>query len=67
MSAGVVCKCGTAIAERRAELGYRLCLECGDAVARERKWTVAHLNKSSFFVVTHPEQLKQLNPKKIGE
>lgn len=58
------CGCGGSISPARWALGYRICLECGDWVARQKVWTVTHGHKSSFFVVTDRETLKQLNPKR---
>lgn len=61
--------CGDEIQpKKRAELGYRVCLWCGDDVAKQERasWTVAPMNKSNYILVTNPEMLKQLNPKRQG-
>jgi len=58
------CGCGGTIAPERYKLGYRVCLECGDWVAKQRKWTVVNGHKSSFFVVSDLNDLKGLNPKR---
>ena len=63
----VICRCGDDVPTKRAELGYRTCLVCGDRAARQVRHTVAPLNKSNYIMVTDPELLKQLNPKRIGE
>jgi len=60
------CKCGEPIAIGRARLGYMTCLPCGDREARKMRWPVVSGHKSSFFVVTNPEDLQQLNPKRVG-
>jgi len=59
--------CGDTYPPRRAELGYNTCLACGDFAAREVKWTVVPMHKGSHVVVTNPDELRQLNPKRIGE
>lgn len=61
------CKCGGTIPAGRWSLGYRVCLECGDRVAGQRKHTIIPMHKSNYTVVTNREELKQINPKRIGE
>lgn len=63
----VICRCGDDVPAKRALLGYRTCLVCGDKAAREVRHTVAPLNKSNYMLFTDPELLKQLNPKRTGE
>ena len=48
----------------RLHLGYALCLACGDELAKERKFTIAPLNKSNYVCITDMTMLKQLNPKR---
>jgi hypothetical protein len=60
-------ECGDDYPAGRAALGYRTCLACGDIAAREVKWATVPLSKSNYIVVTNPAELKQLNPKKVGE
>jgi hypothetical protein len=57
-------ECGEAIPKGRADLGYRLCLEHGDEVAKSRRFTIAPLNKSNYVCITDITMLKQLNPKR---
>ena len=59
--------CGDTYPPRRAQLGYNTCLECGDFAAREVKFTIAPLNKSNYVVISNPEDLKGLNPKRSAE
>ena len=40
------------------------CMKCGDAIAKNRKFTVAPMNKSNYYHVYNPDMLKQLNPKR---
>ena len=63
----MLCRCGEPVAVKRAELGYRTCLDCGDAQARKVSWVTAPLNKSNYILITNYEELKQLNPKRVGE
>lgn len=58
--------CGEYISAGRWEIGYRVCLKCGDKEAeRERLgWCVAPMNKSNYTLITDPTLLKQLNPKR---
>lgn len=60
-------ECGGDYPDRRRELGYRTCLECGDYHARQVQHTSVPLNKSNYVLVTNPAELKQLNPKRVGE
>lgn len=61
-------RCGESFSAVRSSLGYRHCLQCGDALAvsARRSWTVVPMNKSNYILVTEPELLKQLNPKRGG-
>ena len=58
--------CGDEFPHERWALGYKMCMACGDAHARdERKsWTVAPMNKSNYMLFTDVSLLKQLNPKR---
>jgi len=62
-------ECGDDIEPRRVQLGYRLCLWCGeDAAQTDRKrWTVVQeYNKGGYMFVTNTAAavtLKQTNPK----
>jgi len=60
--------CGDEIVpEQRHKLGYRVCLQCGDGVAKQERasWTVVpYTNKGAYMLVTNPEHLKQINPKR---
>lgn len=59
--------CEGAIPPRRALLGYAHCLGCGDRLARSTVRTVAPMAKSNYFLVTQPSQLRELNPKRLGD
>jgi hypothetical protein len=57
--------CDDDIDPRRAALGYKLCLFCGEEAAREerRGWTIAPLHKSNYMLWTNKEDLKGINNK----
>jgi ribosomal protein L37AE/L43A len=56
--------CGGFISHARYKLGYKTCLQCGEAAAREKKHTIAPINKSNYMYISDLSQLKQLNPKR---
>lgn len=60
-------KCGDDFPLARYNLGYRTCLECGDAVAKQVQWLSAPINKSNYTLISNLNDLKQLNPKRVGE
>lgn len=61
-------RCEESFSAARYSLGYQHCLPCGDAVAisARKGWTVVPMHKSNYVLVTDPEVLKQLNPKRGG-
>lgn len=65
MAAEYFCiKCTDEIPPGRARLGYTTCLACGEVAARQRKHCSAPLNKGNYILITNPELLAQLNPKR---
>ena len=59
------CKlCGEDYEYGRWKKGYAVCLDCGDEIAKERKFTVACNNKQGYELITDISLLKQLNPKR---
>jgi ribosomal protein L37AE/L43A len=56
--------CGDDIGQKRWALGYKYCLDCGDTLAKQKKYTIAPINKSNYTLITDPQLLKQLNPKR---
>ena len=65
-----ICReCGDDIEPKRDELGYRLCLLCGEEAARQERssWTVIQeYTKGNYQYVTNTAvhtTLKQTNPK----
>jgi hypothetical protein len=59
--------CGDQFPSARRNLGYRTCLPCGDHVAQTVRWLAAPLNKSNYVLISNLEDLKGLNPKRLGE
>lgn len=56
--------CADPVPTKRAALGYRTCLMCGEGIARQVRHTVAPMNKSNYMLFTDASMLKQLNPKR---
>ena len=59
--------CGDQYSDRRLNLGYRTCMPCGDDVARTIRWLAAPINKSNYVLISDLNDLKGLNPKRMGE
>lgn len=55
--------CGSQFPPRRAELGYKTCLKCGEASARGVKHTIVPGHKQGYMVVTNREELVGINNK----
>lgn len=57
--------CGDEVAEARANLGFKLCLFCGEERAREERmgWCVAPMHKSNYTLITNRADLIGLNNK----
>lgn len=47
----------------RARLGYKTCMDCGDAIAKSTVRTVAPLHKSNYMLITDRADLVGLNNK----
>ena len=65
--AGAVCiSCGDEYDKARYDIGYRVCLECGEGKARNarKSWCIANISKSNYMLITQIETLSQLNPKR---
>lgn len=55
------CWCGDDVEPPRWELGYRVCLVCGEEQAKKTRHTVVPMSKSNYVVVTDYSLLKGLN------
>lgn len=59
------CDCGEIIEDGRWDIGYRVCLECGDEIAKQRKFTVAiPYSKGAYQLIHDPKDLFFTNPKR---
>lgn len=54
-------QCGETVSSGRYALGYKVCLPCGDAVAKRVKHTIVPMPKSNYIVVTDYSLLIGLN------
>lgn len=59
--------CGAEFAAKRAALGYKTCLKCGDGAAKAARsgWTVAPVHKSNYVLITNREELSGINNKTL--
>jgi ribosomal protein L37AE/L43A len=68
MSDKYVCvECDGRVHPRRWELGYKVCLDCGELSARSARasWCVAPAgHKQGYTLVTNPRDLRGMNPKR---
>jgi hypothetical protein len=55
--------CGDVISDGRYALGYRVCLLCGDDIAKAVKHCIAPLHKSNYMLITNRQDLAGLNNK----
>ena len=58
---GVCLWCGDTFKWARYQLGYRLCLDCGDEEAKKTRHTVVPMAKSNYVVITDLTLLSGLN------
>ena len=59
----IECDCGEEIDIRRYQLGYRVCLVCGDKQAKERKFTIVPMHKSNYVAIFDRSDLLGINNK----
>ena len=65
MSDWIECRCcGGEYSYERWVIGYKTCMSCGESIARQKKHTIAPMNKSNYMLITDSATLKQLNPKR---
>lgn len=59
-------KCRGEVLPMHILAGHKLCVSCRDkrAIQARASWCVAPMNKSNYILITNPEELKQLNPKR---
>jgi RNA polymerase-binding transcription factor DksA len=56
-------QCGEHYPLARMKLGYAFCLDCGDEIAKERKFTVVPMHKSNYVCITDRTDLLGINNK----
>ena len=58
-------ECGEAYSVKRARLGYRTCLDCGQsaAVTERDSWTIVPTPKGHYTRITRKSDLLSLNQK----
>jgi hypothetical protein len=64
-----LCKCGESFSEKRAALGYKTCLECGDnnaksAIEEKRNCVVIPYNKGPYMLLVSVSELNCLGKEK---
>lgn len=59
----ICARCGDTYSAKRANVGYRLCLWCGEDESRRTKHTIVPLHKSNYLLITDLEDLKGINNK----
>jgi len=59
-------ECGGYVDHRRVKLGYRYCLNCGEARAKQVKHCIVPMPKSNYIVVTDMALLVGLNTSHKG-
>lgn len=55
--------CGKTYSIKRKQIGFRVCLGCGDKLARKKKHTVVPMHKSNYMLITDLSLLKGINNK----
>jgi len=63
MKKAICIDCGTAYDVRRYNLGYALCLDCGEMSARKVIHCTVPLHKGNYTVITRKSDLLHLNQK----
>ena len=55
--------CGADVSLSRWDLGYRVCLVCGEEQARQERadWCIAPIHKSNYVLITNHDDLIGLN------
>ena len=56
-------ECGTEFSPKRKQLGYLLCLKCGEKRAKARKFAIVPMHKSNYIPVFDTELLLGINSK----
>ena len=59
----ICAECGEPYSIRRAAMGYKLCLVCGETHARQQRHTIAPMHKSNYVLITNRADLRGINSK----
>lgn len=54
-------QCNAEYSTKRAALGYRTCMSCGETASKGVKFCIAAVAKSNYIVVSDKRDLKGLN------
>lgn len=59
--------CGAEYSAKRAALGYKTCLKCGDGAAKAARsaWTIGAPHKQGYMLITNKADLIGLNNKTV--
>lgn len=58
------CKlCGEPYEIGRMKIGYAVCLDCGDEIAKDKTYTIAPMHKSNYVAIFDRSDLIGLNNK----
>lgn len=57
--------CNAEYSAKRAALGYKTCLPCGEKETKNIKRTVVPMHKSNYVLITNRQELSGVNNKTI--
>lgn len=60
-------ECDAEVNPKRHALGYNVCLECGEIMARDVKHCIVPLHKSNYTVITRKSDLVGINNKQPSQ
>lgn len=58
-------ECGEPYPAKRAALGYKLCLKCGETAARKVKFCTVPGHKQGYMVISNKAELVGINTKGV--
>ena len=62
-AAGICLQCGMDFDWARFKLGYKVCMVCGDKLAKGVRRTIVPMHKSNYMMITDMDDLKGINNK----
>jgi len=63
ISCGICLQCGRDFDLARFKLGYKVCMVCGDKLAKGVRRCVVPMHKSNYMMITDMNDLKGINNK----